>query len=512
MPEDKWGIPFFYPTKKTAGLTGKGSGFFWQQNNNIFKDNNDGMVRLGKEHDKCKVINSATGEWEFPYLTDGDGLDLSGPTGHHSGGETHGCQGFAYMTDSDFTTNPPRFRFRKETYHVQYDDHPSGEYTSPFATGDVVNNWRGYGWVRYNKKDGVSEGNDSVICECWWNNDPVNHLKDGWKMLKRVEDKGAGKTNWGVKATCDGDDYQVGTWSNVQFRFKSSSSDFSLHPLIPEGEDDPNVHSIGGENMSFSDCASRGYGKRADMPRDIEMKCLVKWDAGGRGKAHFKNISLREIDPTLSFDDTPENPDPTETPEETVTIQGKFKLLWDLNDDRGQSQCAGAGGGGGGGGGTGKFYSVYTDSGTDQDRELSDSTAFQNRKRVVMAGANSSSVLVGAKPNQLDIPLKKVGTPATNDVSAKIWNSSGIVVYTSPTTFADSTLTTSYVKKTFDFSTNTHTLVTGDRIGVQYLGTSDVNYVVVSFNTTPTPNTSYYQYEGSTWEFQTRSVVMDIWQ
>jgi hypothetical protein len=82
------------------------------------------MVRLGKELDRVEVINSSTGEWEFPYLTDGDGLDLSGPTGHHSGGETHGCQGFTYMSDTNLMTNPPKFRFRKETYHVNYKDHP----------------------------------------------------------------------------------------------------------------------------------------------------------------------------------------------------------------------------------------------------------------------------------------------------------------------------------------------------------------------------------------------------
>jgi len=526
MPFDKWGIPFFYPSKKTAGITGAGTGFFWEQDNNIFNDSKDGMVRLGKEYDQVKVINSSTGEWEFPYLTDGDGLDMSGPTGHHSGGETHGCQGFTYMSDTNLMGGTPSFRFRKETYHVNYKDHPSGEYTSSFATGPCINHWKGYGWVRYNKKDGRSPGKDSVICEAWWNDHPDVDIKD-WHMLKRVEDKGAGVTNWGIAATCDGDAYQVGTWSNIQFRFKSSSSDFSLHPIIPEFEDGSNINSIGGENMSFADSENRGYGKRADMPRDIEMKCLVKWDAGGRGKAHFKNISLREIDPTLSFDDTPTTPPEPPTGgggtgggAAGTTLQGSFKFQWDINTVRTQSQCAGTGVGGGGvveGGGAEpgntKFYSIYTDDGVDSDKELSNTSTWDNRTRIMMSAKNSSSILNGKKPIQVDIPLKKVGSPTSSKlVYVSIYSSGGSLIYTSPNTVNPTTLTTSYVLKKFDFSSNTHTLVVGDRIGVVYGGTDASNYVVASYGGTAFTNTAYYQYEGTNWQEKTRKLTMDIWE
>ena len=474
------------------------------------------MVRLGKERDDCEVINSSTGEWEFPYLTDGDGLSISGPTGHHSGGVTHGCQGFTYMCDGDFSKNPPTFRFRKETYHVQYNTDPkTGEdWTSPFATGSVTNNWRGYGWVRYNKKDGRGPGKDSVICEAWWNNDPVNHLKDGWHMMKRTEDKGKGVTNWGVKATCDGEDYQVGTWSNVQFRFKSSSSDFSLHPLIPEGEDDPNVHSIGEEDMSFSDSESRGYGKRADMPRDVEMKCLIKWDAGGRGKCHFKNISLREIDPSLSFDDDPTAP-PTGGgggPTTTSTITGTFRFSQDINTIR-ASACQGTGTGGGGGGETGNtiFYEVVD----TQSVELSNSVTFQNRTRVVEQCTNSSSPMRAKTLNQLDVWLRKVGAPTSSPtVRAKIWSSTGTVRYTSPTSLDPSTLTTSFAKKIFDFAANTVSINTGDYVGVEWTGTSDVNYIEVAYGDKLVTNCTYNNYENGVLEPKatTRDAAFTMWE
>lgn len=507
MPQDKWGIPFLYPTKKSAGITGTGTAFFWEQADNIFDDNEAGMVRLGKERDDVEVIDEDTGEWEFPYLTDGDGLSISGPTGHHSGGEEHGCQGFTYMCDGDFSVNPPSFRFRKETYHVQYNNDPqTGVWTSPLATGPVANNWKGYGWVRYNKKDGISPGKDSVVCEAWWNDDPEADITK-WVMLKRTEDKGAGISNWGVTATCDGDDYQVGTWSNVQFRFKSSSSDFSLHPLIPEGEDDPNVHSIGGEDMSFSDSASRGYGKRADMPRDIEMKCLIKWDAGGRGKCHFKNISLREIDPTLSFEDDSGTPEPGEEPTEPTEVQGLFKFQWDINHLR-VSPCAGAGAGGAGG--SAIFYTVPASSST----ELSNTSTFQNRTRGGEQCSNSSSPIYNKLIKQLDVPLKKVGTPGASPlIYAKIWSSGGAVLYTSPTTIDPSTLTTSFVSKSFDFSTNTHNITTGDVVGVEYITTSDTNYVVFSYSPDTIPNTVYVNREAGAWEPKptTRDFSCDMW-
>jgi len=517
LPLDKFGIPFIYPTKKTAGLSGTGSGFFWQQSNNIHDDDDyegDAMLRLGKEHDDVQVIDEDTGEWEFPYLTDGDGLDMSGPTGHHTGGVTHGCQGFTYMCDTNLMGANPSFRFRKETYHVQYNDHPDGEFTHPSATGPAINNWKGMCWVSYNKKDGRSPGKDSRICEVWWNNNPTADLTN-WVMLKRVEDKGAGVTNWGVPATCDGDDYQVGTWSNIQFRFKSSSSDFSLHPLIPE-PDGTKVMSIGVEDMSFSDCEARGYGKRIDMPRDIEMKCLVKWDAGGRGKAHFKNISIREIDPTISFDDTPNEPPDTGggtggQPGETTEVQGSFKFQWDINTLR-SSPCAGAGTGGGSGTGNAIFYTVTS---TD-NRELSNSVTYDNRTRIVEKVVNSSSILKGKTPKQLDVLLKKEGTPTTPLIHAKIWNSAGTVVYDSPTTVDPSTLTSSLVKTTFDFSTNTHALVTGDYIGIEWTGTSDVDFVDVgvayssSYDST---NSIESQYEGGTWDDKTtRDCAFDIWE
>jgi hypothetical protein len=515
MPTDKWGIPFFYPTKATAGLSGTGQGFFWEQSNDVTKDDDftgNCMLRIGKEHDSSDydVINTTTGEWTFPFNFDGsDGLSLSGPTGHHTGGETHGCQGFTYMINVSLEDSPPQFRFRKETYHVQYDNHPEGLWTHPEAPDQIVGGgWFGYGWVAYNKKDGRGPGKDSRVCECWWNNNPDGDITN-WKMLKRVEDKGAGVTNWGVPATCDGEAYQVGTWSNIQFRFKVDASDFSLHPLKPEC-DGTKINSIGGEDMSFSDCENRGYGYRIDMPRDIEMKCLFKFEDTS-GVCHLKNVSIREIDPTASFDDNQNsgNP-PDEQPPEPTTVQGSFKLQWNDNSI-GASACAGTGTGGGGGTGNSIFYTV-PNGGDANAKELS--TAFQNRSAIGEIVQSSASIFAGKKPRQIDVWLKKVGTPAASPtVTIKIYNNLGVLVFTSAG-LDPSTLTTSFAKYSFDLSGNTYIMQTDASIEVSYNTSSASNYVMATYSNDTYPNTAYFNYEGS-WppDIKTsREWSCDIWE
>ena len=501
MPVDKWGHKFLYLSK-----TG---GFSWFQNDNFREDEKDGMLRLGKETDDCELIDEDTGEWEFPYLSDGDGLALSGPTGHHSGGESHGCEGFAYMVDGQFESDPPTFRFRKEMYHVNYDTDPkTGTWSHPLVPDRVSdsNNWYGYGWVRYNRKDGAKgtghNTDDSVVCECWWNPDPEADPTN-WVMLKRTEDKGG----WGDGGeSCDGDEDQIGVWTNIQFRFKSSSSDFSLHPIYPETNEGDNIHSIGDSDMSFQDCVDRGYGYKPDVPRDVEMKCVFK--AFDNGQYRFKNISLREIDPTKSFGDDSENP-PDNQPGSTTTIQGTLKLQNDINQNRTSSACAGAGGGGSGG--SSKFYEVPV----VEERALSDSTTFENRTRIVEHVSSSGSVVYGKIIKQIDIPLRKQGTPgASPTVHMKIWSSGGSVIYDSPTTFDPSTFTTSFVSKTFDFSGNTHVMVVGDRVGVEYTGTSSSNYVMAGYSdTNAVVNTTYQQYEAGVHEsISDRELAMDMWE
>lgn len=510
MPIDKWGHPYIYPTAQHAGVSGSGTAFFWQQANDIFDDSDDGMVHIGKEFDDVQVISTTTGEWEFPYDV-ADYYAIEVDMGHATGGETHGCEGAHYIMNVTINETPPRFYFQKEMWHggSKVLDPQYGMFSDPRVTEKVVGNgFKGFAAVRYNKKNGRSTGHDSVILEIWWNDDP-DADKTKWFMIKRLEDKGG----WGSGGeTCDGVSDQVFTWSNIQFRFKSGTPEFSLHPLIPEGEDDPYVHSIGAENMSFSDSENRGYGKRADMPRDVEAKCLFKF-AAHDGIARLKNVSLREIDATIAFDDNPDTPPPGEEPGETQTITGKFKFLWDANTVR-TSACAGTGGGGGAGG-LAKFYTLTADE--TNDKELSNSSTWDNRTRVAQKVVNASSIIYGKKPLQLDVYLKKAGTPGASPVvNAKIWNSSNAVVYTSSTTFDPSTFATTFAKKSFDFSTNTHTMVAGDKIGIEYTGTSDVNYILIQMDFSATydsGNSIISQYEGGAWEDKsTRDLAADIWQ
>ena len=504
---DKWGIPFFYATAPDAGVSGEGSGFFWQQDNNIFNDSKRGMVRIGKEYDDVEVINSSTGEWEFPYDV-ADYYCLEQTTGHHSGGESHGCEGCGYIANVTINQTPPKFYFQKALYFggTKY-QHNTGQFTHPKVTEKVVGNgFKGFCFVRYNRKDGRSTGKDSVVLEIWWNEDPVNHLKDGWFMVKRIEDKGG----WGKGGdTCGGTSDQVLTWSGVQWRYKSGTPEFSIHPIIPEYEDGENIHCIDEEDLCFSASEKRGYCKNERIPRNTEMKCLFKFDEHD-GKCRLKNLSLREIDALKALDETPDQPDDNEQPGETNTIQGKFKLQWDLNTVR-VSACAGVGGGGSGG--NTEFYTAQVQ---DDTRILTNNTSHDYRIRAAEENTSSSSILHGKVVKQLDIPLAKVGTPLGN-VVAKIWNSSGTAVYTCPTTVAaDADLSTSPTDISYDFSTNTHAMVVGDRIGVEYTGTSSSNYVITyaDFSTLFSGvNRSSYQDDTDSWsDFTDSELCCVMWE
>jgi hypothetical protein len=162
---------------------------------------------------------------------------------------------------------------------------------------------------------------------------------------------------------------------------------------------------------------------------------------------------------------------PVDQPTTTSTIKGSFKMLRDINVQH-NSPCAVIG--------LKAFYSCLSaTAGLIDDYKISDHTFTQNRKRVGERIWDASSAMIGHIPKQLDCYLAKAGSPgASPTVDAKIWDNNGVVKYTSPTHEDPSGLTTSLAIRTFDFSTNTRALKEGDRIGVEYLGTSNVDYVL----------------------------------
>ncbi len=510
MPFDKWGHPFFYPSAKTAGITGTGTPFFYQQsddvtNDSVFNDeghvsNSSGgvwtmstsgpdAVQIGKNSTTADDIGGCSMNFEqtaargYAYKADDprdielkflvkfvdsgsdNGFAIEGPTGPHSGSGC--CSGFCYKLDIQYRPSTPIFRFRKEMYHVSNSDDPKtgGEFTSSVLPFQLLghDDWIGVAWVRYNRAGGATSGHntdDSVVLEFWANPDPASNINN-WQLIKRTEDTG----NWGNDGDqCNGDSDQIGSWSNMKFRLKSNDSS---------------------------------------------------------GEFQFKNLSLREIDPTLSFDDPELPPDPggggdPGTGGGTSTLTGTFKFQQDINTYRTQSQCAGVGtggGGGGGGGGTPTGNTYFFNQAANFDKELSDSSTFQNRTRVVEVCKTSSSNFNGKLVIQLDVPLKKVGTPTTPNISAKIWRSTGIVEYTSPTVIDPATLTTNFQTFTFDFSTNTHVMVPGNRIGVEWTGTSSSNYIECGYNDQGDTSSVYAAYENGAWEEKSsRDFACTAWE
>jgi len=167
-------------------------------------------------------------------------------------------------------------------------------------------------------------------------------------------------------------------------------------------------------------------------------------------------------------------------------------------------------------GGTAKFYIV---TGTSNQKEISNESSSDDRTQITEKVNSSSSAMNGKLLKQADVLLKKEsGTTVTTPlIYFKIWDGSNNVVYTSPTTFTPNELTTSFVGKTFDCSTNTHTLVVGDRVGCEWTGTDPSEFIWTAYVTSDSGSTgssgSYSVYkEGSSYDNQTgRRTSMTLW-
>jgi hypothetical protein len=197
-----------------------------------------------------------------------------------------------------------------------------------------------------------------------------------------------------------------------------------------------------------------------------------------------------------------DNDVPTPDPEPPSKVVGTFTLRRDINIYR-TDACEGTGGSGGGGGGGGR--GVIYDAPADKATELSDTAPWQFRTRLATKINKTASGLYNKIIKQIDVPLHKIGSPAaTPTITCAIWASNGATIYTSPTEIDPSTLTTSFVTKTFDFSTNTHVMVIGDKVGIRYFAdssTSDINYVIGGYESVTSPgNTTLVQLENGVWD------------
>jgi hypothetical protein len=233
--------------------------------------------------------------------------------------------------------------------------------------------------------------------------------------------------------------------------------------------------------------------------------------------------------PTIVIPGTgPEDPGGSPDPGDLETFSGVLSFKRDINAMR-TSTCAGTDlppvDPGAppvdpppppGTGGTAKFYIV---TGTSNQKEISNESSSSNRTIIAEKINSSSSAMNGKLLKQADCLLKKESgtTDVTPLISFKIWNAANSVVYTSPTTFTPASLTTSFVGKTFDCSTNTHTLVVGDYVGVEFTGTDPDQFIWTAYVTSDSGSTgssgSYSIYkEGSSYDDQTsRRCSFTLW-
>lgn len=226
---------------------------------------------------------------------------------------------------------------------------------------------------------------------------------------------------------------------------------------------------------------------------DMNDSSAVKW----------RKLSIREIDINGSFTSTP-------PPASSGTLETKWRDLFNIGVRTSGDSCTSVPVG------TAPYVLVYDCSTGTAEREISDSSTFSHRTRVVERVKNSSSVMFGEKPRKVTIPLAKVGSPG-GSMKVAIWDENGdeVVVLGTKTM---SSITTSFVDYDFINENAPNDLPNGMEdewnIGAEYLGTSDTNYLKVRYDgNAPTDGTNsvYANYESGSYDEKTRDLRMKVY-
>lgn len=231
-------------------------------------------------------------------------------------------------------------------------------------------------------------------------------------------------------------------------------------------------------------------------------RMMIRWDYRDGSDIRFRDVSIRAIDPNANFEPDPVNP-PTNEPT-TTTFRSILRLQRNINSAL--SLCDF--------GGLSVFFDI-SDSATYIVRTIGDSD-FTDHRTIIGERANPAGGS-GMKTNIVKeawFLLRKVGTPA-GTCRAKIWDTNGIEKYSSVNTITCTTLGTSFGSySVFDMSTNTYTMQNGDRIGVQYTGNSEVDYIEIKARDPGDGSTgSYYGHftDGAWGDITSRDTVMQLW-
>jgi len=248
-------------------------------------------------------------------------------------------------------------------------------------------------------------------------------------------------------------------------------------------------------------------GKKDDPLAFGNSRMMWRWDHRDGSDTRFKWLSIRQIDPNADFGPIDPNNPPTSQPT-TSTIRATLKLQRNINSTTGIG-C--------GVSGNQVFYEV---SGTANaiERFLVNATDQGYRTRIGQrANPAGGSTLKNGAIKEAMWEIREIGS-APGNISCKIWNNAGAVVYTSPTTVTASSLPSTFdgILTSFDFSTNTYNMANGDRVGLQYTSSSDENNCVAVRCRDPGDGSSatycvaYNESTGVWSDFETRDCICQM--
>lgn len=206
-------------------------------------------------------------------------------------------------------------------------------------------------------------------------------------------------------------------------------------------------------------------------------RILFRWDGP---KILFKDLSVREIDPTKLAGEVGEPPQPPTTG--TISREWSFKnnIITFTQDECSLGQD------------TTNLVPFY-----DVDDNNSASNLHKERYRVGVVANGSRSTIIGRKPKRVIVKLSKTGSPPAGEITCVMRKGSDDTVavtyaWTGGTLNATA-LTTTKTEYTFENLTNNYAWQNGDRLLIEYSGnTVDVTNEVNVYRNTENPFDSIY--------------------
>ena len=174
----------------------------------------DSMAR-GYTYDKSDLDNvELTGFFNVHKPTENDGIYLRGPCNHHDESDHLCCEEFNYDCETNCNSAKvnSKVKFTKQSPNIYHNDPAGAKKIIPHVIL-AGHGWFGIKYIHIILSRDMN--NPKVKLEQW-----MNFNGDGKTWIKINEVIDTRSYQWGPKAICEGQDYEVGAWGAPRMVYK----------------------------------------------------------------------------------------------------------------------------------------------------------------------------------------------------------------------------------------------------------------------------------------------------